>query len=115
MAVRCETISKYVLPLFRALVAKELINTHHLTQIDAAKRLGTTQAAISHYLNSKRAIGIPKLHSDILPKIKELAEVTAVRLAKKETSWDKVTLDFCKICSFIPDDELEQTGDNYAI
>ena len=52
MNPRCEAIGKYVVPLFRSLVAKELINTYNLTQVDAAQRLGTTQAAISQYINS---------------------------------------------------------------
>ena len=55
MNPRCEAIGKYVVPLFRSLVAKELINTYNLTQVEAAHRLGTTQAAISQYIHSKRA------------------------------------------------------------
>jgi len=51
MSVRCETISKYMLPLFRSLIAKELINNYKLTQLETAKKLGTTQAAISQYIN----------------------------------------------------------------
>jgi predicted transcriptional regulator len=56
MVNRCETIGKYVLPIFRALVARQLVSTYHLTQVDAAKKIGTTQAAISQYISSKRAI-----------------------------------------------------------
>jgi predicted transcriptional regulator len=56
MVARCETIGKYVLPVFRAFVAKELVNNHKFTQVEAAQKLGTTQAAISQYLNSKRAL-----------------------------------------------------------
>jgi len=55
MATRYETISKYVMPIFRALVAKEPVTTYKLTQVEAAQKLGTTQAAISQYVNSKRA------------------------------------------------------------
>lgn len=99
MNPRCEAIGKYVVPLFRSLVAKELINTYNLTQVDAAQRLGTTQAAISQYINSKRASkGIEQL-GDILPKIQVMAGETAKRLANKEISPDEVTVDFCKLCS----------------
>ena len=56
MENRCETIGKYLLPLFRSLVARELVVTYELTQLQASEILGTTQAAISQYLNFKRAI-----------------------------------------------------------
>ena len=56
MSARCETIGKYVLQVFRSLVAKELISTYHLTQVETAKKLKTTEAAVSQYINSKRAI-----------------------------------------------------------
>ena len=114
MANRCETIGKYVLPVFRALVAKELVNTHHLTQVDAAKKLGTTQAAISQYVTSKRAIKGSERFAAMLPKIQAMASETAKRLANNEVSWDEVTLDFCKLCSTFYREE-NQTGDNYVI
>lgn len=68
MSARCESIGKFVLPLFRSLVAKELINTYHLTQVETAKKLKTTQAAVSQYLNSKRASKGTEQFNDILPK-----------------------------------------------
>ena len=74
MSARCETIGKYVLPVFRSLVAKELINTYHLTQVEAAKRLKTTQAAVSQYINSKRAIKGIEQFNEILPRIKSICQ-----------------------------------------
>lgn len=115
MAARCETIGRYVLPVFRSLVAKELVNAYHLTQVDVARKLGTTQAAISQYVNSKRAIKGTEQFADVLPKIRALAEKTARRLANEEISWDGVTLDFCKLCSTFFEEEPDQTGDNYVI
>lgn len=50
----CEIVVKQVLPAFRALVAKDLIGKYRFSQVAAAKELGTTQAAISQYLCSKR-------------------------------------------------------------
>jgi predicted transcriptional regulator len=114
MVDRCETIGKYVLPVFRAFVAKELVNTHNLTQVETAKKLGTTQAAISQYISSKRAIKGSEQFVAILPKIQAMASETAKRLAKNEVNWDEVTLDFCKLCSTVFVQE-NQTGDNYSI
>ncbi len=115
MSARCETIGKFVLPVFRAQVAKELISTYHLTQVDAAKKLKTTQAAVSQYMNKKRAIkGIEGLN-EILPRIQAAAKETAKRLADNQTTWDEVTFDFCKLCVTFYGSEENQSGDNYCI
>ena len=115
MSARCETIGKFVLPVFRSLVARELVNTYHLTQVQAAKRLKTTQAAVSQYINSKRAIKSTEEFNEILPKIQATALETAKRLAKSETTWDEVTQDFCKLCVTFDSMEENETGDNYSI
>ena len=100
MNPRCEAIGKYVVPLFRSMVAKELIGTYKLTQTEAAHRLGTTQAAISQYINSKRACkGLEQFGSDIEPKIQAMATETARRLANGEITVDQATVDFCKLCT----------------
>jgi predicted transcriptional regulator len=115
MSARCESIGKFVLPLYRSLVAKELIYTYHLTQVEAAKHLKTTQAAISQYLNSKRAIKGTEQFSEVLPRIQIEAKETARQLTNRQTTWDEVTLDFCKLCSTFYVTEENKTGDNYTI
>ena len=115
MSARCESIGKFVLPIFRSLVAKELIITYQLTQVETAKKLKTTQAAVSQYMNSKRAIQGTQQFSDILPKIQAEAKVTAKQLATQKTTWDEVTLDFCKLCSSFYKKEENKSGDNYII
>jgi uncharacterized protein len=115
MVARCETIGKYVLPVFRSLIADELVNTYGLTQVETAKRLGTTQAAISQYLNSKRAFKCSEQFGDILPKIKMAAQETAKRLANKKMGSDDVAIDVCKLCSTLSEKEVNQTGDDYTI
>jgi predicted transcriptional regulator len=115
MSARCERIGKFVLPVFRSFVAKELINTYHLTQVEVAKKLRTTQAAVSQYVNAKRAIKGIQQFTDVLPRIEAEAEETAKRLAYDETTWDEVTLDFCKLCLTFYTTEENKTGDNYTI
>ena len=115
MSARCETIGKYVLPVFRSLVAKELINTYHLTQGEAAKKLKTTQAAVSQYINSKRANKGAEQFIDVLPRIQAEAKKTAKHLVNGGTTWDEVTLDFCKLCLTFYKAEESKTGDNYSI
>ena len=115
MVARCETIGKYVLPVFRSLVAVELVNTYGLTQVETAKRLGTTQAAISQYLNSKRAFKSTEQFSDILPKIKMAAQETAKRLANKNKGSDDVATDICRLCATLTEKEVPQSSDDYLI
>ncbi len=115
MSARCETVGKHVLPVFRAFIAEELVRTFKLTQVEAAEKLGTTQAAISQYINSKRASkGIEQL-SDVLPKIKAMAHETAARLASNEMNADDVAADVCKLCSILSDHETRPASDDYAI
>ena len=58
MSLSCESVARHILPVYRSFVAKELILKHNLTQIEAAKKLGTTQAAVSQYVNSKRGVKV---------------------------------------------------------
>ena len=116
MGARCETVGRHVLPVFRSLVAEELVRTYDLTQIEAAKRLGTTQAAISQYLNSKRAYKSIERCGKLLPRIKALAGETAKRLANKELNTSEVVIDACKPCAALNlEEEPEPTSDDYMI
>ncbi len=116
MSARCETVGKYVLPIFRALVAKELVGIHHLTQVEVAQKLGTTQAAISQYVNSKRAFkGIEQVGSAARLKIEAQAKRTATRLAKGEILWADVTVDFCKICVTFSEADAATVAEDYTI
>jgi predicted transcriptional regulator len=114
MGPRCETIGKYVLPIFRSLVAKELINTYGLTQVETAEKLGTTQAAISQYINSKRALKSTERINKLLPKIREMARKTAKRLAEDELPPGDVPIDFCKLCISFFEPESNQIDADYV-
>lgn len=99
MDPQCEVIGKYVLPIFRSMLAKELVQKYHLSQTETAKKLGTTQAAVSQYLSSKRAYkGLAHVEM-FLPKIQIMAEETAKRLVNKEINAEDLTADFCGLCS----------------
>ena len=115
MTLRCEAIGKYLLPLFRSLVAKELVNKYYLTQLEVAKKLGTTQAAISQYVNSKRAYKGVEQFEDILPRLETMAKNAAKSLAKEELNLDKISVDFCKFCSSSCTSESDQTDIDYCI
>lgn len=92
----CEMYVKYILPAIRFLIAKKLIDEHEFTQVSAAKALGTTQAAISHYMHSKRGWKWAERLMAI-EEIKELVEKSAEKIASsrgEETEY----IDICELC-----------------
>jgi predicted transcriptional regulator len=99
MDPQCEIIGKYVLPIYRSLLAKELVQKYHLSQTETAKKLGTTQAAISQYLSSKRAYKGMEQVEEFLPKLQVMAEDTAKKLVTKQIRAEDLTTDFCGLCS----------------
>jgi len=99
MDPQCEIIGKYVLPIFRSMLAKELVQKYHLSQTEAAKKLGTTQAAVSQYLSSKRAYKGMERVEEFLPRLQVMAGETAQKLVNREIAAEDVTVDFCRLCS----------------
>jgi predicted transcriptional regulator len=101
MSFLCESVARHILPLYRAFVAKELIEKYDYTQMKAAKKLGTTQAAISQYINSKRGRrGIPN-YDEVAPKIKKIAVKVAKRMATTEMSREEFSESFCELCQVL--------------
>jgi len=98
MDPQCEIVGKYVLPIFRSMLAKELVQKYHFSQTQAAQKLGTTQAAVSQYLSSKRAYKGTEQVEQYLPKIQIMAAETAQKLVNNEIGAKDVTFDFCKLC-----------------
>jgi len=93
----CESVVQYVLPAFRCLVAKELVVKHRFTQVEAAEKLGTSQAAISQYFSSKR--GEKKMKSvQSAPKVKSAARRLAKEIASGRASADDSMIHFCRLC-----------------
>jgi len=96
---QCEAVGRYVLPIFRSLVAKELIEKHDFTQVEAAEKLGTTQAAISQYIHSKRGYKGVAQFEKVLPAIQAAASEIARSIASGKMNTDEAMLNFCKICT----------------
>ena len=93
----CEVVVSQVLPSFRFLVAKELVTKYHYSQVEAAKKVGTTQAAISQYFDSKRGRRWSK-KSNLLSAMKPVAASTARQIATQQVSMvDSIQL-FCLFC-----------------
>ena len=63
----------YVLPVLRKELARFLVRENKITQKEAARLLGITEAAVSQYLSDKRGNNI-KLSKEIKKEIKFSAE-----------------------------------------
>jgi predicted transcriptional regulator len=93
----CEYVVRYILPAYRSLVARELVEKHGFSQVATAKKLRTTQASISHYLHHKRGEErIIELES--IPAVQSTASKLAQNIATEKTSGSDITLSFCSLC-----------------
>ncbi len=91
----CELVVRTLIPCVRALVAKELVNRYKLRQIEVAKMLGVTQAAVSQYLRGARGNMIDlKEDRDIMKIIDRIA----TGLANKDLTRKDLSLLVCEIC-----------------
>ena len=93
MKMPCEIIIWYILPGIRREITKSLIK-NGLSQKEAAKKLGITDAAVSQYLSEKRA-KIEIKDKKILREIKKSANHI---IAGDESMMIKET---CRICNLI--------------
>jgi len=95
MTFPCETVSRRILPIFRALMARKLVDRYGLTQVKAAAILGVSQPSINHYLTSKRGRIEPLKEMEALEQLTdELAEKVAKGLIDREA----IIRGFCKFC-----------------
>lgn len=93
----CEGVVKLVLPAFRSLIAKNLIEKYNFSQVTAAKKLGTTQATISHYLYSQRGVKILK-QLESIDSVRSMADEIAIRITTQNLSPIDAMLKFCGLC-----------------
>ena len=98
MSVPCEIAVKCVLPVVRAMIARELMSNLKVKQIDAAKLLGVSQPAISMYHRSLRGKALD-LENDV--DIRRLVTKMALSLVKSNPSRKEMILMYCEICKVI--------------
>jgi len=97
MKVPCELIVWYVLPAIRREFARVLVKEFNLTQREAAKKLGVTEAAVSQYLKSKRGKDM-KFNQEIIDEIEKSAKEIL------ESKKDSLTIEkTCSVCALIRD------------
>lgn len=101
----CEVVVRSVLPAFRSMVARRLIENFNFSQVAAAKKLGTTQASVSHYLYSKRGEKMVKQLEDS-PAVQAIVEEIAEGIAADKISPLDAMLHFCKLCEALRSGDL---------
>ena len=80
------------------MVAKELIEKYGFTQVAAAKKLGTTQAAISYYLDAKRG-GKRLKQLESSPAIQAAITSIAEGIANEKMKPQEAMAEFCSLCN----------------
>ncbi len=90
----CEVFVRKILPATRALVAKVLVKEYGLTQLEASKVLGVTQASINYYLTGKRGQKL-LLELESIEEINRLAKDIAKELIEGKGD---PSSHLCKLC-----------------
>ena len=95
MPLPCELAVKSIIPAFRALVAKELVESYELKQERIAGLLGVTQSAISQYTRSVRG---KALNLDDIEDICVVAKDLAAALTMSSLSLRQINQRYCEAC-----------------
>ncbi len=103
MRLPCEIVVKDVLPAIRAMLVKELIERHNLSQVEVACKLGITQPAVSQYLRMLRGAG---RGSTMLKNIQKHVRKLADDIANGKMKRKQVIERYCLICRSMGQREL---------
>ncbi len=98
------TVVKYVLPAFRALVMKDLIEEYKMRKIDVSIKMGLTPAAITQYIKGDRGATFKQKVAESEETMKILSEL-AEALAKDNVSEETIENKLCKACMTIRNEE----------
>ncbi len=98
MKLPCEVAVKSVVPAIRALLAKELTETHGLKQKEAADLLGVTQTAVSKYAHEVRGrVLLIENDEEVRTRIIEIA----VSLVEGNLNRPTLAMQMCDTCRFV--------------
>jgi len=101
----CELIIWYVLPDFRNEISRTLIEDYNFKQVEIAKILGVTKAAVNQYLSSKRGDHFFNLIKDKKTKnimVKEIKKSTASIVDGQST----IDIELCRLCNVIKTNKI---------
>lgn len=98
MLIPCEVAVKSLIPAIRSAIAKELIKTYRLKQIEAANLLGITQTAVSKYMTNTRGTTI---NLDDIKDIDDLVTEIASNLVNNNLPSCDLSKKVCLVCKII--------------
>ena len=99
MKLPCEIMARYTLPVFRAMLARRLVNDYGFAQTKVASILGVSQASVNHYLTAKR--GRKPLPRMWLEELQKLADELAEDIVKGRIGEEDIPKRLCKLCSHL--------------
>ena len=99
MKLPCEIMAKYTLPVFRAMLARRLVEEYGFAQTKVASILGVSQASVNHYLTAKR--GRKPLPRMWLEEFQKLADELAEDIVKGRIGEEDIPKRLCKLCSHL--------------
>jgi len=100
----CEVIVADVMPVIRAVITKELMDTYKFNQVETAHLLGVTQPAISQYRSKLRGQNVRLLLSN--KKITALVKNLAKDIATGKMKPQKIHEELCVICKNIRKEKI---------
>jgi predicted transcriptional regulator len=107
MRSKCERMAKVFFPTVRALIAKELIDTLGLNQVEVARKMCITQPAVSQYMGELRGVKVNKLRSNL--KVFSLIQESAKKLSlsTRIDNGDLCSDILCDVCKLIREQKLD--------
>ena len=94
-----ELVLKNFIPAVRVAVAKQLANRYNFNQVEIAKLLGITQAAVSKYLAGNYSLAIKLLEQ--MPRVKKISKQIVGKIVSKKRK-EKVER-ICEVCKSYSD------------
>lgn len=102
----------YIIPMVRKTLAKQFVNDYGFSYEKAGKILGVSKAAVSQYMNNKRANKI-KLSKDTIDELKISAGIIAedprrvIKEIERILTFMKVNKSSCNVCKKYNKDILD--------
>ncbi len=104
MKIFCQTLFNNAIPsAVKSIITKELLETYGFTQEQVAERLGTTQPAVSQYLNGVRGKKVSEILSN--PKLTEWVKKLTVEISSGNFKLGDAKCDLCA-------ETRKETGDD---
>jgi predicted transcriptional regulator len=100
MRMKCEAAVRDVFPVARAMIAKNLVDVYKFSQIQASRRMGISQPAISQYRKnirgSRRSLAEDR-------RFMEIADDIAKRIAEGSLHPEHLQKEMCRFCRLLGD------------